>query len=282
MNLQVVFFGSFQNFSVQVLDALLKTNDFRLIATVTTPPAPKGRHLHLTPNETQTYSEKHSIPCFALNTLNEIPSEISHHPPDFLVVAGYGKLIPAPWLSLPKIMAVNLHQSLLPAYSGRCPAEWAILNGEIQTGVTLIKMTAKFDAGPILAQRPLPISPDDTRLTLYKKLYDLGAELLIATLPQITSGQIQPRPQFTSDQRLKTKDYFYARQITRQDGFISWNEFNLQLTTHNPQLEQKLKAFAGWPGVWTTNPAGQRIKLIAVKPQVLIQEEGQNPKKFMP
>ncbi len=271
---QVVFFGSFQNYSLQVLDALLKAKSCKLIASVTTPPVPKGRHLHLVKNETQIYSEKHNIPCYPLETIRDIPASLVQNPPDFIVVAGFGKIIHQPWLELPKIMSINMHPSLLPLYPGRCPAEWAILNGESETGVTLIKMSAKFDAGDILAQVKLPIGSSDTRLTLYSKLYDLGAQMLIATLPHISSGKITPTPQAPGD-------YFYARQITRADGFIPWRDFRSQITTHHREINLKFRGLAGWPGVWTINPDGKRIKLIALNPEVLVQEEGKSPTPWL-
>jgi methionyl-tRNA formyltransferase len=254
----VIFFGSFGKYSVIVLDKLLTSGIYHLASVITTPPAPKGRHLKLAKTEVQLYAESHNIPVFTPSDLQVHPSEALMIPkgeggPDFIVVAGYGKLLPPAWLNLPKIMPVNLHPSLLPAYPGRCPAEWAILRGEKETGVTLIQMTEKFDAGPILAQEKLSISPDDTRLTLYDKLFSLGADLLINTLPQIAS-----HPQ-TLNSQLSTINSFYARQITREDGFIPWEEYQSQITNHKSQLFTKYRAFAGWPGVWTLDPNGNRI-----------------------
>jgi methionyl-tRNA formyltransferase len=170
-------------------------------------------------------------------------------------------------------MAINLHPSLLPRYAGRCPAEWTILNGESQTGVTLIQMTKDFDAGPILAQKSLNIDSADTRETLYGKLYTLGAEMLVSTLPLIVSGQIQPHPQPGTDK-------LYARQITRLDGFIPYDQFSSQLTTHNSQLKTKFRALAGWPGIWTTDPAGKRLKLVSLTPP-MVQFEGKTPMPWL-
>jgi len=276
MPYQILFFGSFGEYSVSVLNALLKAKSYQLSAVITTPPSPKGRHLHLTPNEVQDYSKKNNIPVYTPDNLHSFTLQLSR--PDFLVVAGYGKLIPQTWLDLPKIMAVNMHPSLLPDYAGRCPAEWAILNGETETGVTLIQMTEKFDSGPILAQEKLPISPNDTRLTLYTKLFDLGAKMLIDILPQIAAGLITPRPQILNSQ-FSIRNSRYARQITRQDGFISWEDFGNSLKIENLKLKigRMHRAFCDWPGVWTINPEGKRLKLISLSPQVLVQPEGKSP-----
>lgn len=260
MSPSLVFFGSFQNYSVSVLDKL--KDHFTILGVVTTPSAPSGRHLILTPNPIQIYCQQHAIPVFPLADLSQIPTDLAK--PDFLVVAGYGKLIPNLWLTFPKIAPLNLHQSLLPKYPGRFPAEWAILNGETKTGVTLIKMSAKFDKGEIYAQSKIPISNTDTRETLYTKLYLAGADLIIQSLPQIVSGQLQSHPQ-------PTGKYFYARQLTREDGFLPWNDFI------KFDYDRKFRAFYPWPGVWSTNPEGKRVKLIALKPEIITQEEGKKP-----
>jgi len=265
--MQIVFFGSFQEYSVIVLEKLLITNHYNLVTVVTTPPAPAGRHLQLKPTAVQLFAEKHNIPVFTPENLGKPPP----FSPDFVVVAGYAKLLPPTWLDLPKIMAVNLHPSLLPAYRGPNPAEWAILNGETETGVTLIKMSAQFDTGEILTQKSLSIDPHDTRLSLYNKLYHIGAGLLVETLPQIASGEIVPVSQISS----LNSHLPYARRITRRDGFVEFEKFKnfLELGAYELEITRKLKAFAGWPGVWTINPTGKRIKLVSLEP-LLIQVEG--------
>jgi len=265
--MQIVFFGSFQEYSVIVLEKLLITNHYTLVTVVTPPPAPAGRHLQLKPTAVQLFAEKHNIPVFTPENLGKPPP----FSPDFVVVAGYAKLLPPTWLDLPKIMAVNLHPSLLPAYRGPNPAEWAILNGETETGVTLIKMSAQFDTGEILTQKSLSIDPHDTRLSLYNKLYHIGAGLLVETLPQIASGEIVPVSQISS----LNSHLPYARRITRRDGFVEFEKFKnfLELGAYELEITRKLKAFAGWPGVWTINPTGKRIKLVSLEP-LLIQVEG--------
>ncbi len=271
MTRTIVFFGSFQQYSVQVLDALIK--HFSVTGVVTTPPKPAGRHLTLTPTEIQRFTEGKNIPVFPLDSLEKVPNELAK--PDFIVVAGYGKLIPNDWLSFPKIMAINMHASLLPTYRGGFPAEWAILRGEAQTGTTLVKMSPEFDKGDILAQKYIPIEPSDTRETLYRKLYDLGTQLLVTYLPKIADRTIKPTPQ-------PEGNFFYARRLTRDDGFVPWefvtkaiegpsvpfstiqhytNVTILKAATEGQGggmidvakwIERALRALSGWPGVWTT------------------------------
>jgi methionyl-tRNA formyltransferase len=122
-------------------------------------------------------------------------------------------------------------------------------------------MTDKFDAGPILAQEKLPITTDDTRLTLYDKLFHLGSDLLVRTLPNLSPN---PSPEsgegdLPASRQEPRGEVFYARQITRQDGFALWDEYQLQKNDPKSQLFTKYRAFAGWPGVWTLDPSGNRI-----------------------
>ncbi len=303
--LSLLFFGSFQSYSVQVLDILRR--HFRVTGVVTTPPAPSGRHMELTPTAVELYSRKNKIPISTPANLYETPQRVTRRKgpvdpqpsaasnddmekrggmrgstggrggagpagtrPDFLVVAGYGKLIPASWLTYPKIMAVNMHPSLLPRYRGAMPAEWAILRQEKETGVTLVKMTEEFDKGDILAQQSIPIKDSDTRESLYKKLYDLGGKLLVDTLPKIVQGTLVPRKQ-------PPGEYFYARRLTREDGFVPWAEFFSAVSKHPEALETKFRGLFGWPGVWSTTPGGKRVKLVALFPKPLLQLDGKNP-----
>jgi methionyl-tRNA formyltransferase len=269
IQIRVVFFGSFQAYSVQVLSALTKY--FNIVAVVTTPAKPQGRHLTVIPTPVEAFARNHDIPAFALEHLEKMPKTMPNT--DFFVVAGYGKRIPASWLTFPNIMAVNVHPSLLPLYRGAFPAEWAILRGEKETGITLLKISPMFDTGDILVQKSLPIAPDDTRLTLYKKLYDLGGKLLIAYLPKIAQRKIAPIPQ-------PAGTYFYARRLTRQDGFVGWKEFREALTSNPNALERNFRALVGWPGVWTTTPKGKRLILVSLMPTPIVQLEGKKPVLF--
>jgi len=232
----ILFFGSFKEYSQIVLREIC--SKYAVIGVVTTPPAPAGRHLQLTPTPVQLYAESQHLPVFT--SLENLPSV------DFIICAGYGKLIPEPILKLAKIQAINMHPSLMPKYPGRCPAEWAILKGETETGVSLLAMTNKFDQGAILAQEKIPISDTDTRLTLYAKLYQLGAEMII----KFINNPVTPITKLTAN-----IPQFYARQIIKQDGFVEYSQIN------SSETKLKMRAFAGWPGVWTIDPSGNRIIL---------------------
>lgn len=268
-DITIVFFGSFQTYSVAVLKALQSACS--VTAVVTTPPKPAGRHMSLTPTKVQEYAQAHDLPVFPLASLDAIPNTMKR--PDFLVVAGYGKLIPNLWLTFPTGMPVNMHPSLLPRYRGAFPAEWAILRGERETGVTLVRMSPEFDKGAMLAQVAIPIAPTDTRETLYTKLYNQGASLLIDTLPRIQKGEITPTPQ-------PEGQYFYAKRLAREDGFVAWNKFVAGIEEKQEELAVKLRALTPWPGVWTTTPQGVRLKLTALSPTPMVQPEGKTPMPF--
>lgn len=300
----LVFFGSFQDYSNQVLEKLLsQTQLFSVLAVVTTPPRPSGRNQELTPTKTHTFARKHHLPVFPLENLDTSSLKklvLKTTTPDFLISAGYGKLIPPDWLSLPKVAPINVHLSFLPDYPGRFPAEWAILMGETETGTTIIRMSEEFDKGEIITREKVKIDPLDTRQTLYSKLYNLGGELAVQVLPKYASGEVKSFPQ------IRPKPPKYARQITREDGFIPWDtlrdaahgvqsiseqipllseieNFTSQTTPASVLVDRMLRAFTPWPGVWTIHPTGKRLKILeGIKKGEKftiekIQFEGKNP-----
>ncbi len=246
----VVFFGSFQQYSVQILQQIHQDQRFELTAIVTTPPRPGDRGL-ITKTAVQLYAETHHLSIYPLESLDSIPTDIKS--PDFIVVAGFGNLIPNSWLDFPKHMAINFHPSLLPNYAGRFPIEWAILNDESTIGASLIKMSEKFDKGDLVAQVSQPLLPTNTKVSLYTSLYDLGGQLITDTLPQIIDGAIYPLPQSGTG--------FYARQLTKDDGFVS--SADLQNYSFSHTLDKKIRALLPWPGVWTyvSSKNGQKLKM---------------------
>lgn len=260
--LSIVFFGSFQRYSVVVLEKL--TNHFDVLAVITTAPKPAGRHMTLTPTAVAIYARENGLPVYELADLATIPNIPR---PDYIVVAGYREKLPPIWLSFPKIIAVNMHPSLLPDYRGAFPGEWVILHGETKTGVTILSMSEAFDRGGILSQKEVAITATETRDSLYEKLFSVGADLLVKTLSKKLDP---PKPQ-------PPGEYFYARKLTREDGFVPWELFSKQIESHADELDRKLRALYPWPGIWTILPDGKRLKLISLRPRVLVQLEGKTP-----
>lgn len=239
--LRIVFFGSFQDYSALVLKELIKANEIEVVAVVTTPPANSRKNQPPQPNPVQTLAAAESIPVFtpqqldsdSLAALVQLAGS-----PHLVVTAGYGKLLPNEWLTLPHFGSLNLHFSLLPKYRGANPAEWAILMGETQTGVSVIEMNADFDQGGIVAQAQIAMAQDETRLSLYQKLYKLGGQVLPSVLVEYAKYK-QPS-QFSkleslSQSKLKNLSLFLpphpqpeisptptAYRFFRDDGFVEW------------------------------------------------------------
>ena len=272
----VLFFGSFQHYSTIVLEALHRAQNIQVLGVITSPPRPAGRHLKLTSTHTHDWAQQHNLPVFTPKTLGQL--EISPPLVDFIIVAGYGKLLPKDWLEFPKVAAINFHPSLLPQYPGPAPVEWALLKGEKITGISIIKMTEEYDQGPIIAQKKLPILPTDTRLTLYQKLSELGAQMVVEL---IENWNIKNSLKI---EKLKIENCVYARRLHRIDGFIPWPQAQAALTggQNAAQVDRKIHALAGYPGVWTqlpTKTGHRRLKLLSL---TQVQFEGKTPTVFSP
>lgn len=294
----VIFFGSFLEYSVQVLEKLYRSDQVNIIEVVTTPPRPAGRKQELKKTHVHQFALDHQIPVVTPTNLPSQPTHQLPDQPDLLVVAGYGKLLPQSWLDYPRIAPINIHFSLLPKYRGAMPGEWALLMDEPQTGVSLIEMSPKLDAGNIYAQANYPIKSTHTRESLYHGLYNLGAQLFLDTLSvylEYRSGQVITQPTSQSakiylppqPQPAKT-DHIYARLLNKQDSFIPWElitaamqgksvaiddltplmqELPTKILTQSglaEAIERMVRALAGWPGVWTeidTDHGKKRLKI---------------------
>jgi methionyl-tRNA formyltransferase len=170
--------------------------------------------------------------------------------PELIVVAAFGQILKQPVLALPPHRCLNVHASLLPSYRGASPIAAAILAGEETTGVTIMRMDEGMDTGPLLAQVQCPIAADDTTETLTQKLAELGAELLVETLPGWLSGALEAQPQDDSQAS-------YCRPLRKQDGHLDWSE-------PADLLERQIRAYDPWPGTYTTWQ-GQRLSVIQAR-----------------
>src|SRR5262249_28195632 len=154
--------------------------------------------------------------------------------PELIVVAAYGQILPPAILELPRFGCLNIHTSLLPRHRGAAPIQWAILEGDVETGVTIMKMDAGLDTGGILTQIKTPITAADNGQTLHDRLARLGGELLVDTIPDYVAGRITPRPQ-------PAEGVTYARRLTKEDGKLDW-------TQPARSLWNRVRAFTPWPG----------------------------------
>ncbi len=231
------------------LTALRDSPDFEVLAVVTQPDRPRGRHLHPQPSPVKTVAldcglavlqpERARDPAFI--------EQLRGFQLDLIIVAAYGQLLPPAILAIPRHGCVNVHTSLLPKYRGAAPIQWAILNGESQTGVTIMKMAEGLDCGDILSQETTPITPEDNAATLHDRLALTGARLLTVTLLKYADGEISARPQSETEAT-------YARKITREDGRLDW-------ASSARALSNRIRALTPWPGAFT-HPAALPKRLL--------------------
>lgn len=207
----VVFMGTPQ-FAVPILEELIQNPDYDVQAVLTQPDRPQGRKHVLKPSPVKELALKHDIEVLQpakLSGSNEMEKVIDLQP-DLMITAAYGQFLPTKMLKAAKIAAINVHGSLLPKYRGGAPIQYAVMNGDEETGVTIMYMVKKMDAGDIIAQRKVPITKQDDSGTMFDKLSLVGRDLLISVLPDLISGNVRPvaqdeskvvfSPNITSDQ----------------------------------------------------------------------------------
>ncbi|HUZ07446.1 MAG TPA: methionyl-tRNA formyltransferase [Candidatus Paceibacterota bacterium] len=258
--MKIVFMGTAE-LSCASLEKL--AGKYSIVAVVTQPDKPKGREMKLQFSPVKMLAEKLQLPVLqpAKARDEKFISELRGLQPDLIVVVAYGQILPQAILDLPKFGCVNVHTSLLPKYRGASPIQSAILNGEIETGVTIMKMDAGLDTGEILTQARTPVLPEDNSQTLHDRLAQLGAKLLVETIPNYVAGKISPKPQ-------PVEGASYATKIKKEDGKIDWNE-------PAEKILNRLRAFTPWPGAFTFlcrtgfQPVSDRQDACPTKPQLL-------------
>jgi methionyl-tRNA formyltransferase len=214
---KIVFMGT-PDFSVPCLEKLI-AEGYSITGVVTQPDRPKGRKKEMTPPPVKVAALKHGIPVFQPEKLKEKEAleQILALQPDLVVTAAYGQILPKSLIEFPKFGCINVHASLLPKYRGGAPIHQAIIDGEKESGVTIMYMVEKLDAGDILTQVRVPIEKQDTVGSLHDKLSAAGSNLLLETLPKLLDHRLTPIPQ---EESLMT----YARNIQREDERIHWSK----------------------------------------------------------
>ena len=235
MDTRVVFMGS-PEFSLPVLSMLAK--QFHVVGVVTQPDRPAGRNRQLTPPPVKTLAAELGLPCIQPERLKEPAAweQLQAWKPDLIVVAAFGQILRQNVLDLPPKGCINVHASLLPRWRGAAPIQAAILAGDRQTGVTIMKMDAGVDTGDIITQRAIDIFPDDTATTLGSRLSSLGSQLLGEVLPDYLDGKTTLTPQ---DNQLAT----YASMLKKEEGLLDFSQ-------PADALERKVRAFDPWPGAY--------------------------------
>ena len=236
--MRIVFFGS-SHFAVPALQALIKSKH-DIVCVVTQPDKQKGRHLHVLGTDVKSIAIAAGLKIFqpenikskeSLNLLEKLDA-------DLFVIVAYGQILSQSVLDIPKIMPVNLHASLLPRYRGAAPINWAIINGDKKTGLTIIYVTLKMDSGPVIMQKEIVIDDNDTSVSLEEKMRKLGAQLLTQALTNIDNR----------DYRLVDQDedkVILAPKLKKEIGLIDWNTCAINI--HN-----QIRGVLPWPGAFTS------------------------------
>jgi len=241
---KIIFLGT-PEFALPTLENLIK-NDLGPALVITQPDKRIGRKQTLAPPPVKELALANNLPVAQPASKQELKEIFSKHQVDVCVLVAYGMIIPPEILEKPKFGFLNLHPSLLPKYRGSSPIQSAILNGEQETGISIIKLTDQVDAGPIVAQEKIDIKPKDNAEILHDKLAKLGAELLVEILPDYLAGKLELKPQDDSKAT-------YTEMIKREHGQINWQKNALD-------LERQFRAFYPWPAVFT-HLAEKRLKI---------------------
>jgi len=255
---KIIFWGT-PNFAAIILNSLIK-NNYRPMAVVTAPDQPVGRKQILTASPVKVLAQKYNILVLQPKKIKDnrkFNKEILSLKPNLFIVAAYGLIFPQEILILPQKRAINVHPSLLPKYRGPSPIQYAILNGDQFSGVSLALTTKKVDAGPIIAQKKLAIK-NQSYLELSDELARLGAKLLIKVLPDYLQGKIKPVPQNESEAT-------YTQKIKKEDGLINFNKTAQQIV-------RQIRAFYPWPGTYIKIFAEGRSKTLKILEAEILSE----------
>lgn len=247
--MNLVFMGT-PEFSVPTLQRLINS-DHTVLAVVTQPDRPKGRGKLLVAPPVKIVAEQYGIPVLQPQRIKapDIRQQLNDLAPDALVVVAYGQILPESILQIPPMGCINVHASLLPKYRGAAPFQWAIIQGEHETGITTMMMDKGMDTGDMLLQQRVPIEAEDTAETLHDTLAQIGAQLLLRTLQGIEDGSVVPIPQ-------NHEAATYAPLFKKHNGLIDWNDSAQAITN-------KVRGMLPWPGAHT-HFQGKMVKLLKV------------------
>jgi methionyl-tRNA formyltransferase len=248
--LRVVFMGT-PDFAAEALEILLKFDAADVVAVYTQPDRPCGRGRQCKPSAVKEVALEHDIPVYQpVNFKDQADvDELAALEPDVLVVAAYGLILPQSVLDIPSILPLNIHASLLPHWRGAAPIQRAVENGDVVTGISIMKMEAGLDTGPVMVQRALRIGHNDHAGTIHDELARLGGICICEALARLQTGAYDLKPQ---DDSLAT----YAKKLEKKEGEIDWNR-------PAEKIHNRIRAMYPWPGAFFdwTNPEGKALRL---------------------
>ncbi len=262
--MRLIFLGT-PEFAVVILKRLIES-DHQLLAVVTQPDKPAGRGQKIQEPPVKRFAKEQGLPVLQPTTPRDpnFLAQIQAFSPECIPYAAYGKILPPTFLAIPPHGCLNVHASLLPKYRGAAPIQWAIINGEEVTGITIMKAEEGLDTGPILLQKEVPIDPEDTAGTLSEKLAQVGAELLLQALDLLEKGEAEYHPQDDSQAT-------YAPLIKPEMTHLHWEE-------PAERLRNKIRAFNPRPGA-LTRFKGKDLKIWSAR--ALPEKTGVTPGKIL-
>lgn len=236
--LRLVFCGT-PDFAVPSFRSLLAQPDFQIVAAITQPDRPRGRGHDVTYAPIKEAALAAGVPVHQPEKIRQPGTEalLERLAPDAIVIIAYGQIIPGRLLTIPKLGWINLHASLLPKYRGAAPINWAIVNGETESGVTTMRIDACMDSGEILLQEAMEVGPTETAPELAARMSEIGARLMPKTLRGLAAGSISPRAQNHADATV-------APMLKKEFGRIDW-------TMNADEIFNRIRGFAPWPGTYT-------------------------------
>jgi methionyl-tRNA formyltransferase len=222
--------------AIPLISALNASSTHQLIGLLTNPDKATGRGMHVVANELATWAESLGLNVQKPENNDELKKVIENIKPEIVITIAYGRIIPLDLLELPKSGWINVHFSLLPRWRGAAPVQWAILNGDKQTGITVFKLDKGMDTGPVYLEQVTPINDNENSDELLKRLSQIGSDLVIKSLELISDGVI-PKPQASNGITL-------APKISKNDGKIDWQQ-------SSNQVVNRFRALSSNPGVWS-------------------------------
>jgi methionyl-tRNA formyltransferase len=247
--MRILYLGS-SPLGLPALQALFAEDSVEIAGVVSQPDKPKGRSLHMGPCPAKAFAESVKLNVMTPVRINDsdVVDSLRRMEPELIVVIAYGQILRPEVLEIPSRGCINLHASLLPAYRGAAPIQWAVANGEPETGLTTMFINERMDAGDIIYQERVPVRPDETAGELHDRLADIGAELVVRTIHAIREDRA---PRVSQDESSAT----YARKLTKKDGRIDW-------TLPAGAIYNRVRGFNPWPMCWTTLPDRSRLRVL--------------------
>lgn len=248
--MKVIYMGT-PDFAVGALENIIKAGH-EVTLVVTQPDKPKGRSKELVAPPVKVAAMAHNIPVFQPDKIKKSESVeyLRQYEADVFVVCAFGQILSSEILNMPKYGCINIHASLLPKYRGAAPIQWVIINGEKETGVTIMQMDEGLDTGDMLYTGSVEISSDETGESLHDKLSELGSNLIVEALDKLEKGELKRTPQ-------PDGELFYARMLTKEMGCIDWNKSSVE-------IERLIRGLSPWPGT-STILDGKTLKICSAQ-----------------